>query len=201
MDLKEYIQILKSNKKVFWGVTATVVVLAFAIFFLRPISYMTSLTLNITRSGSQQTSDYKFDDFYRLQADEKFTETVVEWLKSPRTAENILKNAGLDTSKLSLRQFSKTFSAEKLSSQLVAVSFSSPNFSQAQKVSASLSNEISKNIEALNKDQQESGWFEVVAHEPVIVKTAYDPVVIFLASLLVGIFIAFWTVLIIHYLK
>jgi capsular polysaccharide biosynthesis protein len=201
MDLKQYLQILKNNSRIFFGVILAVVIAAFTYFFLRPESFTTSLILNITRNGSQETADYKFDDFYRLQADEKFAETVVEWLKSPRTASDIYTSAGFESGRLTLRQLSKSFRAEKLSAQVVSVSFSAADQDSAKKISRSIVSRISQSTAELDKDQKEKTWFTIAAHEPVIAKAGFDPAQVLFFSLIAGIFLAFWTVLIIYYLK
>jgi len=201
MELKEYLQIIKRNIIAFGAVIAIVVLGSFALFTLKPITYSTSLALNITRSGAQQTPDYKYDDFYRLQADEKFAETIVQWLQDPRTAANIYTAAGLDVTNFSIRQLARSFSSTKLSSQYVSVSFSARSLDSAKKISNAIVSVISKNTGELNKDQNENTWFEVVAQDPVITRDQVSPLILLLASLLVGIFLAFWAVLIIHYLK
>jgi capsular polysaccharide biosynthesis protein len=174
---------------------------SFAFFALKPVSYSTSLALNITRSGAQQTPDYKYDDFYRLQADEKFAETIVKWLQDPRTVADIYTTAGLEVSDFSIKQLAKSFASQKLSSQFVSVSFSARSFDSAKKISDAIVNVVSKNTEELNKNQKENTWFQVVAQDPVITRDKISPLILLLASLLVGIFLAFWVVLIIHYLK
>lgn len=202
MELKEYLKIFKDNLKLFVSVIVIVILGTFAYFTLKPVSYSASLALNITRIGSQkETTDYRYDDFYRLQADEKFSETIVEWLKNPRTATDILSKADVDVNSLSLRKLSKVFVAEKLSSQIVAVSFSANDKKSAQKISDAVLEIISKNTEALNKNQNEDTWFEVVAQNPVIIQDRFSPFILFLASLAMGMFLGFWIVLIKHYLK
>jgi capsular polysaccharide biosynthesis protein len=201
MELKEYLQIIKRNIAAFAAVIIIVVLGSFIFFAMKPVNYSTSLALNITRSGSQQTSNYKYDDFYRLQADEKFSETIVEWLRNPRTVANIYAVAGIDVNDFTLRQLAKSIVPKKLSSQFVSISFSAHSVDLAKKISSAIVTVISKNTSELNKNQNESTWFEVVAHDPVIARDKISPLVLLLASLLIGIFLAFWVVLIIHYLK
>ncbi len=201
MEFKEYLQIIKKNWKTFVFVIFLVVAAIIMYFLFRPISYSTSLTLNITRIGQQATPDYKYDDFYRLQADEKFAETLVEWLKSPRTAANIYKEADLDFQKMSPKKLSGIFRTQKLSSQLVAVSYGTANNSTAEKISLAIEKVLAQNIAALNQSQKEETWFQVIAHEPVIVLDNFNWLIVFSAAFLLGIFLAFWTVLVIHYLK
>jgi capsular polysaccharide biosynthesis protein len=201
MELKEYLKIIKQNSKLFWSITLLIIAGSFAYFIFKPVSFGTSLTLNITRKGSQETPDYKFGDFYRLQADEKFAETVVEWLKSPRTVADIYSEAGINPNEFSLKQLTKSLKPEKLSSQIVAVNFSAANPESAGKISKSIFEIISRNTENLNKNQNEKTWFEVLAQDPVILKEKFDPFVVLVISLAAGIFAAFWVVLVAHYLK
>jgi len=201
MELKEYFKILKENAKLFVFAVVLIVVGSFIYFALKPISYGVSLALNITRSGVQQTTDYRYDDFYRLQADEKFSETVVQWLKNPRTAMDIYAKAGIDSDKMSLRQLAKIFVVEKLSAQIVSVSFSATSENSAKKIAEAVSEVVAINTESMNKNQNEDTWFAVVAQNPVIVRDEISPFIIFLASLAVGIFVGFWLVMLKHYLK
>lgn len=201
MEFKEYLAIIKSNFKLFGSIVAIVILASFSYFYLKPISYEASLVLNITRSGLQKSDQYKFDDFYRLQADEKFAETLVQWIKSPRVALDIWTAAGNSSENLSLKQLTKLFKAEKLSSQIVSVKFSTANPETAKKISDSIIKIVSRETAALNQDQQEENWFEIVALSPVILISRVNPFLLFLATLAMGIFLGFWIVLVRHYLK
>jgi len=201
MELKEYLKIIKKHRNLFFGITLAIVAVALGYFYFLPVRYDASLTLNITRAGSQETADYKYDDYYRLQADQAFADTLVEWLKSPRVVSDIYTAAGLNSFSMSLSQLSKGLSAERRSSQIVTVSFSAPTASQAQKISSGITAIIDKNTEELNKDQKEATWFKVVSDPPVIVKYAPNYKLIFLAALILGIFLAFWGVMVKHYLE
>jgi capsular polysaccharide biosynthesis protein len=201
MELKEYWGIIKKDRWTLIAIAALAVLVSAAYFALRPVSYDVSLALNVTRSGTQQTDQYRYDDFYRLQADEKFVETVVEWLKNPRIAVDIYSRSGMDASRFSLRQLSKIFNSEKLSSQIVLVSFSARDENSARKISNSVSEIITKNVDALNENQKEGTWFCVIAQEPVIVKSQGNAWTILVFPLLAGIFIGLWAVMIRHYLK
>jgi len=168
---------------------------------LKPISYDTSLTLNISRKGNQETQDYKYDDYYRLQADEKFAETIVEWMKSPRIVTDIFSGSGQDPSNLSIKQLTKSFKAEKLSSQVVSINFNSEDEKTSRKISDSIIAILTANTENLNQNQKENAWFEIHPQEAVVVKKSYNFLLIFFVSLLIGAFLGFWLVLIKLYLK
>ena len=200
MELKEYFLIIKKQLKSFFAISGLVVAIGLAYLFFRPVSFDTSLILNITRSGAQVSNSYEYDDFYRLQADEKFAETIVEWLKSPRTEEDIYANSGIDTASYDLKKLTSSILAEKRSAQIVAVSFSAPNQKMAKSIALSVSKIISQNIQNLNQDQKEAAWFEIVSNDPVIRIREANPIavaVIFCAA----IFLAFFGILFKHYLK
>jgi len=201
MELKEYLAILKKYQQTFWFVVFLIVSMGLLYFLFRPISYSTSLTVNITRAGQQATPDYKYDDFYRLQADEKFVETIVEWLKSPRTVADIYSEANLDFKNMSLKKLSRAIKAEKLSSQVVAISFGSKDQETAKNISQAINKVLAKNISGLNENQKENTWFEVVAHDPITIQDSLNFILVILISLSLGIFCAFWIVLIMHYLE
>jgi len=201
MELKEYFNIIKKHRKIFFGTIIAVVIIAIGYFYLLPVRYDAALTLNITRLGSQETADYKYDDYYRLQADEKFADTIVEWLRSPRAVSDIYTAANVDSKALSLRGLSKSLVAEKRSSQIVSVAFSADTLVQAQKISAGITAVVKDNTDELNKEQKENNWFNVVNAAPVVVKYQPDYEIIFLAALCLGIFLGFWTVMVKHYLE
>ncbi len=201
MELREYYLILKKDFGLFLLAVILIVAGSFAYFYLRPASYDTSLVLNISRLGTQETDQYRYDDFYRIQADEKFAETVVEWLKSPRISSDIYTDAGVDTASWNLRQLSKNMSPEKLSAQIVSVNFSSSDEKTAEKISRSIIKIISGNTQSLNKDQKNSTWFEIVPQDPIIKRYYPDNAMILAASLLLGMFAGFWVVMIRHYLR
>lgn len=201
MELKEYVKIIKNNYKFFIFIILIVVFSSLLFFYTKPISYDVSLVINITRSGASAATEYNYGGFYRLQADEKFAETVVRWLKSPRIAQNILEEAELESGELNMRKLARIFKAEKMSSQVISISFSSANEEQANRISQSIKEIISRNTENLNKYQKENDWFKIIALTPVIIKNQTNFCLIFLISLVVGIIIAFWAVLLIHYFK
>lgn len=182
-------------------VIVLVILVSFAYFYGRPVSYNTSLTLDITRIGVQNTAEYKYDDFYRIQADDKFAETVVEWLKSPRLISDIYAQAGLDPKNLTIKQLAKRLKPEKLSSQVISVSYSASDTKTSQNLARAIFEVISQNTQGLNKDQKEDTWFEVVFHEPVIKKSKVEPENVFAIALLVGIFLGFWVVMFRHYIR
>jgi capsular polysaccharide biosynthesis protein len=200
MELKEYFVIIKKNSRLFLLTAIFILAVASAFLYSRPVSYTASLILNITRSGVQNTENYKYDNFYRLQADEKFSETLVEWLRSPIVEEEIFREAGINTSTFSLKQLAKSIKAEKMSSQVVSVSFSALSKKDAQNIAQAVSKIISQKTQELDKDQKDSTWFQVISETPVIRLdkiSLLTAIFVFLGAF----FVAFWISMLKHYLE
>lgn len=201
MELKEYIAIFKKYSKAFMATVIIFVLAGVAFQILRPLNYKSSLTLNVTRIGSQETADYRYDDFYRLQADEKFADTVVRWLQSPRMTVKIYNDSKIVSTGLSQRELSRIFKAQRVSSQVVNVKYFSKTPDSARDLSKSIIKIINQEAENLNKFQKEEMWFTLMGGEPVIGENKWPWEVVVLISLILGIFSGFWVVLIRHYLQ
>jgi capsular polysaccharide biosynthesis protein len=201
MELREYIQIIKKNICLFIFVVVLVLAGGLVYFCLMPTSFDASLALNIGRKGSEQTTDYKYDYYYRLGADEKFADTIVEWLKDPATVENIFEDANLPRENFSIKKLTRILKPEKRSSQLVLVYFSAANATEAGNIANSIQKEMLKNTENLNNLQKDSAWFNIISQDPVIIKHSINLKIFIPLFLVVGIFLAFWVILFYHYFK
>jgi capsular polysaccharide biosynthesis protein len=201
MELKEYLKILRKKIKLFLGIVLLFLLVIPSYFIFQSKSYEVSLNLDITRAGSQKSKNYKFDDFYRLQADEKFADTIVEWLKSPSVVSEIWEKAEQANADLSFKQLKKMFRANKVSSQVIAVNFSVKNKKEAGKIARAIEVVINKNTQELNKNQQQENWFEIIIRGPIVKLKSYNLALIYGLSLVAGLFFGFWIVLMKHYLE
>lgn len=173
MELKEYYKILKSNISVVIYTVIIVVIAAYAWSMKASQAYSASLLLNISRTEAQSTADYRFDQFYRMQADEKFAETIVEWMKSPGVAGDIFAKAGIGTGDKTMRQLAKSFRAEKLSSNLVGVSFGTLTEEEAKKIANAVSDVVAGKTNSLN-DSHDPSWFKTDMTNLIILKNTQD---------------------------
>jgi len=187
--------------KIYWRERRLFILIVVASFFLalvwqmsQPISYQAALLLNIGREGTQTTSEYTFDNFYRLQADERFGDTVVRWLQSPRVVSDILKESGLDASSQSEREFKSLISAKRLSSQVIELSFSQGEKLALKKEADAIVKVLNTYTERLNQDGQKDGWFVVVGSDPVLMDARVSLSKAVGVGGLLGCFVAFWTI-------
>lgn len=203
MELKHYLMIFKKNIILFLIVVLIIVGLGIGYRFYknsRPITYEASLLINVTRSGIQATDNYRYDDFYRLQADERFADTVVRWLESPRIVTNIYNETGKVSGDIKIKELANFFKAKRLSSQAINVNFSSNSAREAQDISEALVRVVNQEIKQLNQYQKEDNWFKIIGDEPVIKEKRVDWNDVLPISIASGFFLGIWFVLIKHYL-
>ncbi len=201
MELREYAIIFMKNIKIFWFFVLLCLFLSFAWQRNQTEVYDVTLLLNIGRSGVQNTGDYTYDSFYRLQADERFADTVVRWLGSPRIVEDIYADAGLDMHSISMRGVNHAFIAKRLSSQVIEVSFVSRTTGTGSGIARSLTKVLNRYTESLNRGEQEPSWFVVIGSDPVIGDGRTPLSFALTIGLVVGIFVGFWGVYVRHYFR
>ena len=201
MELRQYLEIFRKRFNLLAGTVALFVLASFAYFSLRPVEYVAVLSLNISRSGEKVTEQYAYDEFYRLQADEKFAETIVQWLQDPRIVSDIYMDAGLPAESLSLSRLSKSLDAEKRSSQFVTIRFSANNEESAKNIARSVAESVARKTEELNEFQKEKAWFAVIAEDPIIRRNDFAPGTILTVSATLGLLCGLWLSLISHYFK
>lgn len=201
MELRDYINIFKKQAKVFWIVVLASVLIAIIWQKSQPVNYQATLLLNIGRNGVQNTQQYKYDGFYRLQADERFADTVVRWSASPRVVEDIYAGARLDVKNLDIRNLKNVFQAKRLSSQMLEITFYDPDTKALKKISESAVGVLNRYAESLNKENQESGWFVIIGSDPVIRDARVSLVFALEIALLLGVFVGFWSAIFAHYIK
>jgi len=174
MELREYYKILKANVSIIVYVVVIAVIVAYAWSVRASQTYNASLLLNISRTSSQSTSDYRYDQFYRLQADDKFSETIAEWLKSPGVSQDIFAKSEVSSDQKTMRDLSKSFQSEKLSSNLVSVKYSTETNDAAARIAPAIESVLTDKTKGLNAAAKDPDWFQVNASNLIILKNVQD---------------------------
>lgn len=188
MELREFLNVFWKYRALFLEMVALFVVAGLAIQLLQPVRFASEITMNVARSGVRTTGDYAYDDFYRLQADERFADTVVRWLESPRIVADIAKSADLLGEKIS-------FDADRLSSQVVRVRFTTRDEASAKRVAEALFDVLNRETKSLNQDHSEDGWFALVGETPSITDARFGKGRALSVGFFLGIFFGFFAVL------
>jgi uncharacterized protein involved in exopolysaccharide biosynthesis len=192
MELYEYCIILKKEQRVLWTTLGIIVVSAILWQRMQPIRFDATSLINVTRSGSQQTSDYTYDGFYRLQADERFADTVVRWIGSPRGAEDILHDAGVDTRTMNTTDLERFFMVGRLSSQVIRVEYRAESEASAEKISHAMRGVLNRYSETLNQNVKDPSWFTLESGDPVIRDGRIPLWKVLIVSGAVGLFLGLW---------
>jgi capsular polysaccharide biosynthesis protein len=195
MELREYYKIFKANISVVIYTIVIAVIATYAWSVRQSQTYSASLLLNIGQTETQVTTDYRYDQFYRLQADDKFAETIVSWLKSPGVAKNIFLKAGVISDQKTMRNLSKSFQAEKLSSNIVSVRYSTQTNEESGKIAPAIASVVSEKTKALNADARDQNWFQISVSDLLVLKNAqnlpFNLGIAALAGFFLGILLAF----------
>ncbi len=189
MELREYYKIWRHHISVVIYVVLISIVAAYAWSVRMSESYSASQLLEISRNNFQSSSDYRYDQFYRLQADEKFAEAIEVWLKSAGVSRSILEKAELDPGGKTVRQLSKSFRPEKIASNVIRVNYSTQNEEEAKKLADSIEDVISEKTNALNAASQDPNWFVVESSDFVAARNRQDLRINLLAAILAGLFL------------
>ena len=187
MELRECIRIFYRYRTLFLGTVASLVVVGLAVQSLQPIRYAVEITMNVARLGIRATSDYSYEDFYRLQADERFADTVVRWLESPRIVGDIAREARASDE--------VSFDAGRLSSQVIRIRYATRDEASARRIADTIFTVLNRETQSLNQDRQEDGWFTLVGETPAIVDARVSRGRAFFLSLSLGVFFGFFAVL------
>jgi capsular polysaccharide biosynthesis protein len=195
MELREFFAIFGVHKKIFWSIVMLFVVSGMIFYFVQAQTYKTYITLNITRGGAESTNDYTYDSFYRLQADSKFADTVVQWIDSPYILEQIFSEGN---SGITRQGF---FSADRMSSQVIEITFVTSTKQEVENIANNLQKVLNAETQKLNKNQNQKNWFIIVSGNPITGNNQFSLIFLLLVSLLIGFFVAFWIVLFKHYMR
>jgi capsular polysaccharide biosynthesis protein len=201
MELKEYYKIWRANVSVIVYAILIAVVAAYAWSVRESQNFSSSLLLNVSRIENQSSTDYRYDQFYRLQADDKFSETVSEWLKSPGVVQEIFKRADLNSDGKSIRQLRKTFQAEKMSPEIIEVRFSPKDSDEGKKIADAISSVISEKIKNINVPANDPNWFRIEPSNLITAKNVQDLRINLAISILIGLFAGSLLAFLKHYIS
>jgi len=195
MELRDFCLIFVHRRNLFLGGLAGFVILSLLIFRFQPGRFETSLSVNVSRSGTQTTSDYAYDQFYRLQADERFADTVTRWLAAPSILEDIRTVSGVSA------DVAGSISAKRLSSQMIDVTYVSRTRDGFGGMARAIPEVLNGETEKLNALSKSPDWFTVMADDPVVRDARLPVRLLFPLGIALWVFFGFWVVLIHWYLR
>ncbi len=200
MELRDIISIFQKRAYFFLAIVVVFVLAAWFWQKNQPEKFQATLLINIGRNGTSQAAEYTYDSFYRLQADERFADTVVRWFSDPRVVEDIYREAHLNPEYLGIKDLKRVFSAGRLSSQMITVKYGAENRMLLEQLAVASVTILNRYTDTLNTNGKDTSWFIVIGSDPVIRDSRVVLYVALSAGLALGLFAGFWIVLFRHYL-
>jgi capsular polysaccharide biosynthesis protein len=198
MEFRDFIGLYIREKKLVSVIVMAAVAIAFFSYRLQTQWYEGETLLSVTRTATEISPDYRYDHFYRLQADERFADTLVRYLESEAGVRAVASEATLTSAGEQLFT-SVGVKPVRLSSQLIRVTYAVRSLPEGDRVSEALRITADRYADDLNAQADERAWFTVIAAEPVVEDGRFGALFALVCGLGAGVFIAFWSVLFLSY--
>lgn len=189
MELKSYLIVIKSEKKMIIAITLLTALAAWIFSIYMPAHFETSVSLFIAKDGTQTTDQFKYDGYYALSAGEVVADNVEKMLQSPQLVEKIYGASGVDPNFKNIKGYKKKFTAKKMSNSYVEVSFQTPNRTDAEKIAEALTKTVNEQMNGISSQSQNEVAFKIENTEPIIIESKLDATLNLFVGLLSGAFL------------
>ena len=195
MELKEFVRIFLKEKRLILMIVATSLVLGLALYRLQGQSYAGTVLLTVTRIAGEATMDYRYDQLYRLQADERMADTVARYLESEIGMKTASEKAGLGKESSQFFTDGKV-EALRTSSQIVQVKFRAKTPTEVERIADAILESGERYVASLNEQAKERNWFTLLSPDVSVKDGRFDLLKMLFIALVSGFLLSFWTVLI-----
>ena len=202
MELREYTKIIKGGWLLIVFLAAGFGGLAFLVSSKLSPAHTASLTLYVKRQATEAREDYyTFDGYYSQRAAEKFTETVVGFLKSKDILLASAKLANLPIDQKSLEQLESSIKIKQVAPQLVSLEVKKEDSPAAKTSCTALAQATTERINLLNQTGDKSISVDLLNPEPLVEKNEPKVILNSLVGVLVGTLLAFLYIFLKEYFK
>ncbi|MDD3006434.1 MAG: Wzz/FepE/Etk N-terminal domain-containing protein [Candidatus Pacebacteria bacterium] len=189
MELKSYLKVIKSEKKMIIALTLLTALFAWVFSVYMPTRYETSVSLFIAKDGTQDTTEFKYAGYYALESGEIVADNIEKMLQSPQLVEKIYSVSGVDPNFKNIKGYKKKFTAKKMSNSYVEVSFETDNREDAEKLAKSLTAAVNEQVKGTASQSQNEVAFTIENTEPIIIESKPDATLNLGLGLLSGVFL------------
>lgn len=157
------------------------------IFFLfsykLPSKFIASGTIYVKRTVEENKPSYfTYEGYYSGLTAEKYTDTVIGFLKSVDVRKETLAVLGLPVNQKYISDLERMVFVKKAGPTLVSVSVSTKNEDMSLKVWSALTGRVIQKSLELNKDGDSLLSLSVVSEKPVVVEKKINPFVVLVFS-------------------
>lgn len=189
MELKSYLKVIKSEKKMIIALTLLTALAAYIFSIYMPAHFETSVSLFIAKDGTQDTTEFKYDGYYALESGEIVADNVEKMLQSPQLVEKIYGASEIDPNFKNIKGYKKKFTAKKMSNSYVEVSFETDSREDAAKLAKSLTAAVNEQVKGAGSQSQNEVAFKIENTEPIIIESKLDATLNLFVGLLSGAFL------------
>lgn len=198
MSVYALLELFHSYRRLFVGTILVFCVGGFLFFHFQRERYETEVLLSVTRTAVTEIADYAYDEFYRLQADERMADTLVAYLTS-QSGKRAVAEQALLTGSVYEKYIDQTLRAGRQGANLVVVQYLTGDRAEAERIGEALALVANAKLLELNEDARDQTWFTVIGGTPMIERFLFGPMRVTALSLGGGVFIGFWGVLLVHF--
>ncbi len=200
MELQTFLTLFIRRQRLILWIVALALLVGFLAYRLQTQWYESEVLLSVTRQGSEATQEYQYDQYYRLQADERMADTVARYLETSIARRETARLALLSADREKEFIVNKV-AALRLSPSLIKVMYQAKTPTEAGRIAAALVETGERHVAELNEQAANRNWFTLVSSEAFSKDGRFSLLSALGIGLAAGIFIAFWSVLILWYWK
>lgn len=195
MELRQFVGLFIKEKRLITIIIIVALFIGLFVYRLQGQWYTNTVLLSVTRIAPEETMEYRYDQLYRLQADERMADTVARYLESGIGMKQVAD--GADLNEVSAKFFiDGKVEALRTSSQLIQVSYRTKTPLEADRVGDVLHETGERYVVSLNEQAKDRNWFTLLATDAFVKDGRFTFLRAFGIAFVIGALIAFWTVLI-----
>ncbi len=200
MELRDFLQLFIRQRSLIAWILGAAVVIGFLSYRLQSQWYEGVVLLSVTRQAAEATPEYQYDHSYRLQADERMADTLARYLESEIGRRDTARQVPF-TGVRETEFIESQVSALHLSPSIVQVSYAAMTPTEAESIAEAFYKTGERYVASLNEQAGNRNWFTLVASDPYAKDGRYTLLVALGVALVLGVIVAFWTVLGLWYWK
>ena len=194
MELRAFLQLFINRKNLIIGIVDLSLVVGFLAYRLQHQWYRSEVLLSVTRQGAEATAEYQYDQFYRLQADERMADTVARYLETEIGRQTVARRALL-TEEREFEFIESKVMVLRLSPSLLRVVYRAKTPNEANQLAVAFLEAGEQHIASLNEQAANRNWFTLISSETFFRDDRFTFPIALALSFAAGVFVAFWTVL------
>ncbi len=202
MELKEYLKVLSKYRTTFIIVWGSVILIGLLVASLFSQKHKATFSIDITRDvQAEGVQEYDYDQFYRLEADDRFGKTIVQWFGDRAIVNQIELVAQKENDDFKNYDFKTDFRAEKLANSYLKVSFLVSDRKEVAPIFSATKKVLAEKVAEFNGGFNKQNRFKLVFNGPTIADTKISIVPLLIILIGSGFFIASFGVMLRRYLE